>query len=100
MLLVATIWTVVRRSPNGNGRHARRIGCHFGLHIANLMSNTAGGATWVSFHHGGGVGMGYSQHAGMVVVADGTERAVKCLRRVLFNDPGWEFTDMQMQGMK
>ncbi|HHT22926.1 MAG TPA: urocanate hydratase [Bacteroidales bacterium] len=55
--------------------------------LLNLMSNTAGGATWVSFHHGGGVGMGYSQHAGMVVVADGTERAEKCLRRVLFNDP-------------
>jgi len=55
--------------------------------LLNLMSNTSGGATWVSFHHGGGVGMGYSQHAGMVVVADGTERAAKCLRRVLYNDP-------------
>ena len=55
--------------------------------LLNLMSNTAGGATWVSFHHGGGVGMGYSQHAGMVVVADGTERAEKCVRRVLHNDP-------------
>jgi urocanate hydratase len=55
--------------------------------LLNLMSNTAGGATWVSFHHGGGVGMGYSQHAGMVVVADGTERAEKCLKRVLYNDP-------------
>jgi urocanate hydratase len=55
--------------------------------LLNLMSNTAGGATWVSFHHGGGVGMGYSQHAGMVVVADGTERAERCLRRVLHNDP-------------
>jgi len=55
--------------------------------LLNLMSNTAGGATWVSFHHGGGVGIGYSQHAGMVVVADGTERADECLRRVLFNDP-------------
>ncbi len=51
------------------------------------MSNTAGGATWVSFHHGGGVGMGYSQHAGMVVLADGTERADRCLKRVLYNDP-------------
>ena len=55
--------------------------------LLNLMSNTAGGATWVSFHHGGGVGMGYSQHAGMVVLADGTDRADECLRRVLFNDP-------------
>jgi urocanate hydratase len=55
--------------------------------LLNLMANTSGGATWVSFHHGGGVGMGYSQHAGMVVVADGTERAAECLRRVLYNDP-------------
>lgn len=55
--------------------------------LLNLMANTSGGATWVSFHHGGGVGIGYSQHAGMVVVADGTERAAECLRRVLFNDP-------------
>ena len=55
--------------------------------LLNLMANTAGGATWVSFHHGGGVGMGYSQHAGMVVVADGTDRAERCLRRVLYNDP-------------
>lgn len=55
--------------------------------LLNLMSNTAGGATWVSFHHGGGVGIGYSQHAGMVVVADGTDRAEECLRRVLYNDP-------------
>jgi len=55
--------------------------------LLNLMSNTAGGATWVSFHHGGGVGMGYSQHAGMVVLADGTDRAAACLKRVLFNDP-------------
>lgn len=55
--------------------------------LLNLMGNTAGGATWVSFHHGGGVGMGYSQHAGMVVLVDGTERAERCLRRVLHNDP-------------
>lgn len=55
--------------------------------LLNLMSSTAGGATWVSFHHGGGVGMGYSQHAGVVIVADGTERADACLRRVLHNDP-------------
>jgi urocanate hydratase len=55
--------------------------------LLNLMANTSGGATWVSFHHGGGVGMGYSQHAGMVVLADGTERAERCLKRVLHNDP-------------
>lgn len=55
--------------------------------LLNLLSNASGGATWVSFHHGGGVGMGYSQHAGMVVLADGTERAESCLKRVLFNDP-------------
>jgi urocanate hydratase len=55
--------------------------------LLNLMSNTAGGATWVSFHHGGGVGIGYSQHAGMVILADGTERADRCLSRVLHNDP-------------
>jgi urocanate hydratase len=55
--------------------------------LLNLMSNTAGGATWVSYHNGGGVGIGYSQHAGMVVLADGTDRADACLRRVLHNDP-------------
>ncbi len=55
--------------------------------LLNLMGNATGGATWVSFHHGGGVGMGYSQHAGMVVLADGTDRAEKCIRRVLYNDP-------------
>ncbi|KXX72358.1 MULTISPECIES: urocanate hydratase [unclassified Flammeovirga] len=55
--------------------------------LLNLMSNATGGATWISFHHGGGVGIGYSQHAGMVVLADGTERAENCIRRVLHNDP-------------
>lgn len=55
--------------------------------LLNLLSNASGGATWVSFHHGGGVGMGFSQHAGMVVVADGTDRAEECLKRVLYNDP-------------
>nr|WP_181307006.1 urocanate hydratase [Rufibacter sp. XAAS-G3-1] len=55
--------------------------------LLNLMANASGGATWVSFHHGGGVGMGYSQHAGMVILADGTDRADRCLRRVLHNDP-------------
>ena len=56
--------------------------------ILNALVNTAAGATWVSFHHGGGVGMGYSLHAGMVVVADGTDRAARCLARVLRSDPG------------
>jgi urocanate hydratase len=56
--------------------------------LLNALVNTAAGATWVSLHHGGGVGIGYSQHAGMVVVADGTERAARCLERVLTCDPG------------
>ncbi len=55
--------------------------------ILNSLINTAGGASWVSLHHGGGVGIGYSIHAGMVVVADGTEAADKRLKRVLHNDP-------------
>ena len=50
--------------------------------------NVAGGATWVSLHHGGGVGMGYSQHSGIVIVCDGTEAADKRIARVLWNDPG------------
>ncbi|PWT98749.1 MAG: urocanate hydratase [Bacteroidetes bacterium] len=56
--------------------------------ILNALVNTAGGASWVSLHHGGGVGMGYSIHAGMVIVADGSEDASKRLQRVLRNDPG------------
>ncbi len=55
--------------------------------LLNALLNTAGGATWVSFHHGGGVGMGYSQHAGVVIVCDGTDAAAKRLKRVLWNDP-------------
>jgi urocanate hydratase len=55
--------------------------------ILNALLNTASGATWVSFHHGGGVGMGYSQHAGQVIVADGTDDAARRLARVLWNDP-------------
>ena len=51
------------------------------------MINTAGGASWVSLHHGGGVGIGYSIHAGMVIVADGTDDAAVRLKRVLHNDP-------------
>ncbi len=56
--------------------------------LLNALLNTAGGATWVSLHHGGGVGMGYSQHSGVVIVADGTDAAAKRLERVLWNDPG------------
>jgi urocanate hydratase len=56
--------------------------------LLNALLNTASGATWVSIHHGGGVGIGYSQHAGMVIVADGTEAAARRLARVLVNDPG------------
>lgn len=56
--------------------------------LLNALLNASGGATWVSLHHGGGVGMGYSQHAGMVIVADGTDAAAKRLARVLVNDAG------------
>ena len=56
--------------------------------LLNALLNTAGGATWVSLHHGGGVGMGYSQHSGMVIVADGTDAAAERLARVLVNDCG------------
>lgn len=55
--------------------------------LLNAMLNTASGATWVSFHHGGGVGMGYSQHAGLVIVCDGTKDSDEKLKRVLWNDP-------------
>ncbi len=55
--------------------------------LLNALLSTAGGATWVSLHHGGGVGMGFSQHAGMVIVCDGSEAADRRLKRVLFNDP-------------
>jgi urocanate hydratase len=55
--------------------------------LLNALLNTAGGATWVSLHHGGGVGMGYSQHAGVVIVCDGTDEAARRIERVLWNDP-------------
>ncbi len=55
--------------------------------LLNAMTACSGGASWVSLHHGGGVGMGFSQHSGVVIVADGTERADRCIRRVLWNDP-------------
>jgi urocanate hydratase len=56
--------------------------------ILNALLNTSSGATWVSVHHGGGVGIGYSIHAGVVIVADGSDLAAEKLRRVLWNDPG------------
>jgi len=64
--------------------------------LLNALINTASGATWVSIHHGGGVGMGFSQHAGMVICADGTDEAAKRLERVLWNDPAsgvWRHAD-------
>ncbi len=56
--------------------------------LLNALLNTASGATWVSLHHGGGVGMGFSQHSGVVIVADGTDQAAARIKRVLWNDPG------------
>ena len=55
--------------------------------LLNALLNTASGATWVSLHHGGGVGMGFSQHSGMVICCDGSEEADRRLERVLWNDP-------------
>jgi urocanate hydratase len=55
--------------------------------LLNALVNTASGASWVSLHHGGGVGIGFSQHAGQVIVADGTPQAARRLARVLANDP-------------
>ena len=56
--------------------------------LLNALVNTAAGASWISIHNGGGVGIGYSQHAGMVVVADGTDNSKRRLERVLASDPG------------
>jgi urocanate hydratase len=64
--------------------------------LLNALVNTASGATWVSIHHGGGVGMGFSQHSGVVIVADGTPEAARRLERVLWNDPAsgvWRHAD-------
>ena len=64
--------------------------------LLNALVNTASGATWVSIHHGGGVGMGFSQHAGVVICADGTPEAAKRIERVLWNDPAsgvWRHAD-------
>ncbi|WP_102108434.1 urocanate hydratase [Oceaniglobus roseus] len=71
--------------------------------LLNALVNTASGATWVSLHHGGGVGMGFSQHAGMVVVADGTPEAAARLERVLWNDPAsgvWRHADAGYEDAK
>ncbi len=68
--------------------------------LLNALTNTASGATWVSIHHGGGVGMGFSQHAGVVICADGTPEAAKRLERVLWNDPAsgvWRHADAGYQ---
>lgn len=67
--------------------------------ILNALINSVNGASWVSVHHGGGVGMGYSLHAGMVIVADGTEAAAKRIERVLTSDPVWVLFVTRMQGM-
>jgi urocanate hydratase len=56
--------------------------------LLNALLNTASGASWVSIHHGGGVGIGYSQHSGVVIVCDGTPAAARRIERVLWNDPG------------
>ena len=56
--------------------------------LLNALLSTASGATWVSIHHGGGVGMGYAQHAGLVIVCDGSDAASRRIERVLWNDPG------------
>lgn len=68
--------------------------------ILNALINTAGGASWVSFHHGGGVGMGYSLHAGMVIVADGTDDAHRRLSARRTTTPLWALSAMPMRVMK
>ncbi|MCH2249839.1 MAG: urocanate hydratase [Cognatishimia sp.] len=71
--------------------------------LLNALMNTASGATWVSLHHGGGVGMGFSQHAGVVICADGTDEAAERLKRVLWNDPAsgvWRHADAGYEAAK
>ena len=65
--------------------------------LLNALLNTASGATWVSLHHGGGVGMGFSQHSGMVIVCDGSDEAAERIARVLTNDPGMRHADAGYQ---
>ena len=77
-----------RFSQPRNGKHERRLADAVSdWPLLNALLNTASGATWVSLHHGGGVGMGFSQHSGIVICADGTEAADRKLARVLWNDP-------------
>src|SRR5207245_4656412 len=66
--------------------------------LLNALLNCASGATWVSLHHGGGVGMGFSQHAGMVIVADGTQEEAKRLERVLTNDTATGYMSLAESG--
>ena len=66
--------------------------------ILNALVNTAAGASWVSFHHGGGVGIGNSLHAGQVLVADGTPEMRQRIERVLTNDPAWASPATRMRG--
>src|SRR6478609_2868568 len=75
------------RNRASNSRGCRRGFAGSDWPLLNALLNCASGATWVSLHHGGGVGIGYSQHAGMVIVADGTPKAARRIERVLWNDP-------------
>ena len=75
-------------SQPGNRSHADGSDAVADWPILNALVNTAGGASWVSLHHGGGVGMGYSIHAGMVIVADGTDDAEATIEKSIRNDPG------------
>ena len=94
----ATIWTAARlRRPNRE-TEAMKDGSDAvsDWPLLNALVNTASGATWVSIHHGGGVGMGFSQHSGVVICADGTPEAAKRIERVLWNDPAsgvWRHAD-------
>ena len=73
--------------PRDRGHAGRQSDAVSDWPLLNALLNTAGGATWVSLHHGGGVGMGYSQHSGVVIVCDGTDAAAQRIARVLWNDP-------------
>ena len=64
--------------------------------MPNALLNTADGATWVSLHHGGGVGMEFSQHSGVVIVCDGTDAVAKRIERVLWNDPGTDLVNFSI----
>jgi len=88
--LGAIIWIAVVASPYRETESMRRrVGCNCGLAAVERADQYASGASWVSIHNGGGVGIGYSQHSGQVCVADGTKEMAKRIERVLTNDPGW-----------